>query len=638
MLKMNDNQLENIRKTLIKEREERRSIELKHEIQTAEFNAVFQNLADAYLMMDLSGRVLKMNDPAKEILGFDLDVEKFNLMQIAVPNELQNIIESFSILTSEGVLRNFKSFIKTKSGELKYVNVNASIIYDDNKNPKAAQGIVRDITDIYEEKKKLEESQERLYTLVNNKVNGILLENENRKILSVNEKFCAFFNINVEPELLKGQDCSNAAEENKHLVHNPEKFVERINSIVEKREVVIGDELLMKNGQILSRDFTPIFIDEKYKGHLWSYTDITLNKSFDKGIKAERYKYESLINNTNLGLIETDAEGRIITVNKMLQKMYGSREEDLVGNKIIDLYPNKTIISLINNIEKDLSEAKPKSYEFPVKTKFGKIRYWMLNVVPNYNINGELVSYVGAHIDITNVKKLELEKDSLVKRLRKTNDDLQDYVHMVSHDLKTPLRNINALTNWLNEDYGSKIDEKGVETLNLIQSAVEKMEKMISGILEYSSLDSEKVEMYDIDINSLFNEIFSTLKIPQHISLTINNELPVIKGDKFRLNLLFNNLLNNAIVNIDKNEGIIQISCLDGGSHWKFCVRDNGKGIEKGYLEKIFRVFQKLDNKNNSTGIGLSIVKKIVEIYDGSVFAESDPGKGTEIYFTLKKF
>ena len=209
---------------------------------------------------------------------------------------------------------------------------------------------------------------------------------------------------------------------------------------------------------------------------------------------------------------------------------------------------------------------------------------------------------------------------------------------MVSHDLKAPLRNINALTLWLNEDYSSKFDEKGVNSLNMIRSNVERMEKMISGILEYSSLDSSKVEMYDIDINNLFNELFSTLTIPEHISISINNELPIIKGDKFRLQLIFKNLLNNAISNIDKNEGIIEISCVDEGSHWKFCVKDNGKGIEKGYLKKIFKVFQKLDNKGNSTGIGLSIVKKIVKIYNGTVFAESEPGIGTKIHFTLEKF
>ena len=143
---MNNDQLENIQETLLKEREKRRLLEEKYNLQSAEFNAVFQNLVDAYLMMDLSGNVLKMNKQAKEILGYDLKSEKFNLMQIALPNELENIRVSFEKLVEEGVLRNFKSFIKTKNDSLKYVSVNASIIYNDKNIPIAAQGIVRDIT------------------------------------------------------------------------------------------------------------------------------------------------------------------------------------------------------------------------------------------------------------------------------------------------------------------------------------------------------------------------------------------------------------------------------------------------------------------------------------------------------------
>ena len=509
---MSDIQLENIREILLKEREERRLIEKKYELQTAEFNAIFQNLADAYIMMDLSGRVLKMNNPAKEILGYDLEVEKFNLMQIVTASEIERVTESFKKLIKDGILTNFKSLIKTKHGVLKYVNVNASIIYDENGNPIAAQGIVRD------------------------------------------------------------------------------------------------------------------------------NTDITLERKYAKSITAEKNKYESIINNTNLGLVEVDVRGKIIAVNQKLIRMYDFPEEELVGKRIRKLFPDENVISLLDTIKNDQHLEKSKSYEIPINTKSGGKRYWSISVSPNYNIKGQIVSYIGAHMDITEAKKLEFQKDNLLKKLRKTNEDLQDYIHMVSHDLKSPLRNINASTLWLNEDYGYKFDETGVKNLNLIQSNVEKMEKMLSGILEYSSLDSEIVEMYDIDINSLLNDAFSTLIIPEHISITINNVLPVIKGDKFRLHQLFRNLLNNAIANIDKTEGIIEISSIEERSHWKFCVKDNGKGIEKGYLKKIFKVFQKLDNENNSTGIGLSIVKKIVNIYNGDIFAESEPGEGTKIHFTLEKF
>ena len=164
------------------------------------------------------------------------------------------------------------------------------------------------------------------------------------------------------------------------------------------------------------------------------------------------------------------------------------------------------------------------------------------------------------------------------------------------------------------------------------------MEKLINGILVYSSLDDEEVELYDIDLNILIDEILAMLHVPEHISINIINKLPVIRGDKFRLLRLFQSLIHNAILYNDKAKGEIEISCQDTGRYWKFCIDDNGKGIEEKYLEKIFKIFQKLDNDLTSTGVGLSIVKKIIEIYRGNIYAESELGKGTKIYFSLKKF
>lgn len=634
---MESAKLKNLQDALLKEREEKLVLKSKFNKQAAELNAVFQNLADAYLMIGLNGKVLKMNERAKLILGYDVDKENFNLMQIALPADYLKITKSFSLLVKDGVLTDFRCLIKTKAGIVKYASVNASIVYDEKKKPVAAQGIVRDITEYHNREKELIKSEKRLKTLILDRESAVLLEDENNIILSTNKKFCNLFHIPVEPELLKGQDCSNAREESKKLFINPDRFVKDIEVISENKKPVYGDELIMKNGTVLERDFVPIYIDNVYNGNLWTYRDITLKKHFDKNIQAEKFKYESIINNTNLGLLEVEGVDTIKTINQRLLSMYDKTEEEVVGKRICDIFPGEKVVNLVNDINSRVKDEKSESFEFNFETEFHGRRYWLISAAPNYDINRKLIGYIVGHLDITNLKRLEYQKDELLKKLGKSNDELQDYAHMVSHDLKAPLRNMDTLISWFKEDYKSKIDSQGVKTLDTIRATIEKMEHLIRGILVYSSLSYDSVEFYDIDLNKLINEVCATLHIPKNTKVDIVKKLPIIKGDKYRFLQLFQNVIHNAVAYNDKPNALVSIRFEDLDNYWKFCIEDNGKGIEPKYLKKIFEVFQKLDNNFDSSGIGLSIVKKIVEAYGGEVYAESEVGKGTKLFFTLKK-
>ena len=235
------------------------------------------------------------------------------------------------------------------------------------------------------------------------------------------------------------------------------------------------------------------------------------------------------------------------------------------------------------------------------------------------------------------IVKMNKQREKLLEELGHQNQELSVYAHMVSHDLKSPLRSIDALTAWISEDYKEKLDENGRESLILIRNNVEKMDTLISGILDYSTINKNQTEFYEVDIDKLVDNIMSTMLVPQHISIEKANKLPVVKGDKFRLQQLFQNLIDNAIKYNDKSEGRIEIGVTDDDTFWKFFVKDNGKGIEKNYFDKIFKTFQKLENNPESSGIGLSIVKKIVILYGGDIWVESELQSGTTFYFTLKK-
>lgn len=229
------------------------------------------------------------------------------------------------------------------------------------------------------------------------------------------------------------------------------------------------------------------------------------------------------------------------------------------------------------------------------------------------------------------------QREKLLDDLSIQNQELSDFAHIVSHDLRSPLRSIEALTSWLQEDYEEMLGEKGFKDLELIRNNVVKMDTLIGGILEYSTIGKTRVKSLDVDLNELIEEIRSIIYLPDTIEIIVKERLPVIKGNKYRLQQLFQNIIDNAIKYNDKEKGIVEVSCVDKKEFWQFSIKDNGKGIEKTYFEKIFKIFQKLEKTPNSIGIGLSIVKKIIAFYKGEIWLESELNIGTTFYFTIKK-
>jgi signal transduction histidine kinase len=227
----------------------------------------------------------------------------------------------------------------------------------------------------------------------------------------------------------------------------------------------------------------------------------------------------------------------------------------------------------------------------------------------------------------------------LLKELESTNKELNDFAYIVSHDLKAPLRGISSLSEWLVSDYADKLDDEGKELINLLIARVKKIYSLIDAILQYSRIGRIKEEIRRVNLNDVVTEVIELLEPIENIQIDITNELPIVYCEETRIEQVFQNLLSNAIKFIDKPQGKITIACTEKNGYWQISVKDNGCGIEKEHFERIFKIFQKLsDNKNSdSTGIGLAIVKKIVEMYGGEVWVESELGVGTTFFFTLKK-
>lgn len=603
--------------------------------KSSQLEGVFENIVDAYIVMDLTGNVLKLNEAATKLFGHDIKIEPVNVLKLIYKEDFLYGISSFIQLKTKGFFKDYEARIYTKSKDIKWVHINASIIYDKNKKPVAAQGIVRDITDQKLSKQKLIESENRLSTLILNLDRGIVLENENREMVLTNTKFCELFKIDMKPIDLIGMDCAAASEQNKVLFKDPKAFITRMQRIVKKKRKVLGDELEMLDGTILQRNYIPITTNGKSKGYLWTFKDITNLKNHQQTLEAQQQKYYSIIANMKLGLVEVDNNENILMVNQCFENMSGFTEKELIGRHGGDVFLTNDQDRIDDKHAKQ-SKGETNSYETKVTNKNGERRHWLISGAPNYNLEGKITGSIGVHLDITDLKNLEFQKEKLLEKLEKSNDELQEYAHIVSHDLKSPLRSINALVAWLKEDNVGNLDAASLQNFGLIETTLEKMEQLITDVLKYSSLGANS-DKTNVNLNTLVNDLITILYIPEHITITALKPLPTIKGDQTKLQQLFQNLISNAIKFNDKAKGSIIIDVDDFISHYKFSIKDNGIGIDKKFHNKIFKIFHALNNSKDSTGIGLSIVKKIVNLHEGEIWLDSEPTVGTTFYFTLKK-
>ena len=276
----------------------------------------------------------------------------------------------------------------------------------------------------------------------------------------------------------------------------------------------------------------------------------------------------------------------------------------------------------------------------------GFIGFDSVKKINKYNDNEKDILFVYANMLVNviqrkeheaQIKAQEKKKEELLKNLSLQNKELNEYAHVVSHDLKAPLINIHTLIGWFIDDNKEALGKELLAPLNNALLNVEKMDNLIKGILDYSTIDKLEAQDSLINFNSIIEELLKTLLIPSNITISIQDNLPNIYGNAWKFKQVFQNLIQNAIKYSDKENSKIEIGFTESKDHFQFFVKDNGIGINKNYFDKIFKVFTRLESTGTSSGIGLSIVKKIITYYKGEIWLESKEGSGTTFYFTLSK-
>ena len=240
---------------------------------------------------------------------------------------------------------------------------------------------------------------------------------------------------------------------------------------------------------------------------------------------------------------------------------------------------------------------------------------------------------------ITERKRAEQSLTEIFKKVKNANKELKDFASIVSHDLKTPLRGIKTIADWVLTDYGDRLGKDGKEQMNLLLERVERTYSLIDGVFQYLRVGRIEEKQEKVDLNKFVPEVIDMTVPPENIEITVENELPTIECEELHLMQVFQNLLSNAIKYIDKPKGQIRIGCVEEDGFWKFSIADNGPGIEEKHFERIFKMFQALSTHKDfeGTGVGLTVAKKIVELYGGKIWVESKIGEGSTFFFALPK-
>jgi len=367
--------------------------------------------------------------------------------------------------------------------------------------------------------------------------------------------------------------------------------------------------------------------------------EITERKKAEEQLRKTEEKYRAQFEGALDAIFVADPRTGIITdCNPAATKLVGREKSELVGKHQRILHPPERIDGGFSKTYKEHIETKQgQTLETQIITKTGEIKDVAIKA-SLLEIGGKKVLQ-GLFRDITENKKAEQRQAQLLEQLEKANEELKSFAYIVSHDLKAPLRGIATLADWISTDYADKLDEQAKEQINLLIRRVGRMHDLIDGILQYSRIGRVKEKKVAVNLNELVSEVIDLIAPPENIAITVESELPTIECERTSITQVFQNLISNAVKYMDKPDGQIKIGCVEEDRWWKFNISDNGPGIEEKYFEKIFQIFQTLTRRDEfeSSGVGLSLVKKIVEMYDGKVWVESKPGEGSTFFFALPK-
>lgn len=478
----------------------------------------------------------------------------------------------------------------------------------------------------------------RLSTLIENIRLGVMIQDQDHHILLVNQLFCDIFELAKAPSELGGIDHNALLEILLDKFKDSGAFKDLLKTALKSDKKIEKQVFMLDNGCVVEIDIIPIQSESENIGCQWNIRDISERYYTQTQLKESEKKYLSIIENMQLGLLETDHKGTILKVNKSLCDILGFETKELIDSNIKN----------INALGKQNSIAKPALIENDLKEvcllkKSGDKVWCIMGVAPFQHINLP-DRYLYVFLDISNQKHLEKELIKAKEEAESARYAEQEFLAQMSHEIRTPLNAVIGMAHLLLDTNPSKEQRAYLDTLN---NAANILHGLISDILDISKIESGAIEIRNsqFDLNGLIESIGQTFSLksankPVELILNLDNSLKnYLIGDEMLLTQILLNLTSNAFKFTEEGEiRIVSEKTRHSGNEVdiKLTISDSGIGIKEEKLETIFESFKQADRdigiKYGGSGLGLSITRKLIEILNGSINVKSAEGEGTQFH------
>jgi PAS domain S-box-containing protein len=482
------------------------------------------------------------------------------------------------------------------------------------------------------------ESQAFYHSLVKTLTQGIFRKDRHGRFTFVNENFCR--NTDHAPSDFLGKtDFDFFPEELARKYHEDDMAVIKLGKgtdEVELFEAADGRRLVIRTIKTPVRDAEGEIIG--LQGIFW---DITAEKQAEEALAASQERFELAVRGSNDGIWDWNIPTGEVYFSDRFKELLGHEPDgfdNLYESFESPLHPDDHDAT-VAAIESHLKERVRYDVECRLRTKGGAYKWFHARGLATWDAKGNAKRMCGSISDVTKRKKAEETLLQRTEELERSNKDLEQFAWVASHDLKEPLRAVSNYVQLLERRYGDLLDGEGKRFIGFAVDGAKRMRQLINDLLAFSRIGTRGKKLAPIDSGAALARALKSLALViEETGAEVTTEtLPVVWGDKGQLAQVFQNLIGNAI-KFCETEPRITVSATRADNGWRFFVSDNGIGMEKSHLEKVFEVFQRLHTREryNGTGIGLAVVRKIVERHGGKIRVESVPGEGSVFSFTLK--
>ncbi|MEA5598667.1 CHASE3 domain-containing protein [Rivularia sp. UHCC 0363] len=408
------------------------------------------------------------------------------------------------------------------------------------------------------------------------------------------------------------------------------------------------DNIRDKNTNILW--FTVTISISSYVGAIYLFSKLDWQiEGQQLQIQEKKSLLKGIMENIVDGIITLDRYNHIDSFNQAAVTMFGYQPQQVMGKNLnLLIYDTQETEKSQLNLNISATHQGLPMYalgnrqvgeNFPVEISISDLEDGSGKMVIIRDITERQQVRQKLEANVQELSRLSLLLANTNQALTERNQELDSFAYIASHDLKAPLRGIVNLSQWLEEDAKDNLAPENQEQLQLLRKRVYRMETLIDGLLQYSRVGRTQTSSEKVDVSELLAEITDSLNPPATFNIEIAPEMPVFITKKLLLSQVFANLISNAIKHHPRDDGNLKISVEDSGEFYQFIVADDGRGIDPKNNDKVFTIFQTLESRDRkeNTGVGLSIVKKIVESEGGKISLDSEFGKGATFRFTWLK-